>query len=51
MKKGWFAFVLVTILVCVYGQPVKAMRIEENDPSVTYTGTWYTNSASPNSGS
>jgi hypothetical protein len=25
-------------------------RIEENDPSITYTGTWYTNGESPNSG-
>src|ERR1700674_783382 len=25
-------------------------RVEENDPSITYTGTWYTNHESPNSG-
>ena len=25
-------------------------RIEENDPSITYTGMWYPNGASPNSG-
>ena len=25
-------------------------RVEEHDPSITYTGTWYTNSESPNSG-
>jgi hypothetical protein len=24
-------------------------RLEENDPSITYTGTWYTNGESPNS--
>jgi hypothetical protein len=26
------------------------VRIEEDDPSITYTGTWYTNGESPNSG-
>jgi hypothetical protein len=26
------------------------VRIEENDPSITYSGTWYTNGESPNSG-
>jgi hypothetical protein len=25
-------------------------RVEESDPSITYTGTWYTNNESPNSG-
>lgn len=25
-------------------------RLEQNDPSITYTGTWYPNSESPNSG-
>src|SRR5258708_4360938 len=25
-------------------------RVEENDPSITYTGTWYTNGAAANSG-
>src|SRR5258708_36273685 len=25
-------------------------RVEQNDPSITYTGTWYSNNATPNSG-
>ena len=34
-------------LVCQAG-PVN--RIEQNDPSITYTGNWYSNNATPNSG-
>lgn len=32
------------------GLAQSATRIEENDPSVVYTGNWYTNSSSANSG-
>jgi len=50
MTNTWRTFILLTILVSVYGQPLKALRIEENDPSITYTGTCYSNSAASNSG-
>jgi hypothetical protein len=35
-----------------FGPPQTAAptRIEQNDPAVTYTGDWYTNRATPNSG-
>src|SRR5947207_583144 len=39
-------FVLVPLWLAQAG----TTRLEENDPSINYTGIWYTNGASPNSG-
>jgi len=39
---------LISISLC-FSQPTP-VRLEENSPSITYTGTWYTNGESPNSG-
>src|SRR5258708_1028333 len=32
------------------GQAANVTRVEQNDPSITYTGTWYSNGAAANSG-
>ena len=46
------ALLILSILGCLGLNPLQGgpTRIEENDPSITYTGTWYTNHESPNSG-
>jgi alpha-amylase len=50
--KSLRAFFLLTIAGCVCLKPAyaDATRILENDPSITYTGMWYTNQESPNIG-
>lgn len=43
---------IAMVVVCLSVTPLWAQttRIQENDPSITYTGMWYTNGESPNSG-
>ena len=36
--------------LCMFAGVAHATRIEETDKSITYTGTWYTNFSSLNSG-
>jgi hypothetical protein len=43
----------VSLPICllpVIAQSANTSHIEENDPSITYTGTWYPNNEAPNSG-
>ena len=47
------AFLPVGIAVCAligHAQTSAGTRIEETDKSITYTGNWYTNASTPNSG-
>jgi hypothetical protein len=55
MKQILWSFVLVSIALPMCVSPLLAhegstARVEDNDPSVVYTGNWYPNSAAPNSG-
>lgn len=55
MNHTFWSCVLVSVVfpLCVsplVAQAATTTHIEENDPSVIYTGNWYTNFASPNSG-
>jgi len=52
--KGTFRTIFLLLLLCAVAGAAFAQgvtRIEQNDPSVVYTGNWYTNSSSANSGS
>src|SRR5258706_2307468 len=55
MKHIRWSNVLVSVALSWCVSPLQAQtgsttRIEDNDPSVVYTGNWYSNAASPNSG-
>jgi hypothetical protein len=46
-----FCFVLVACAAtALVSQAGTSTRVEQNDPSIVYTGTWYPNGAAPNSG-
>jgi trimeric autotransporter adhesin len=56
MDNSWSTRHLCLVAAClflpqVYSQTNSASRIEENDPTIVYTGTWYSNHESPNSAS
>src|SRR5579859_1490320 len=44
-----FAFI-VCLATAVVSQAGNVKRVEQTDPSITYTGTWYSNNAAANSG-
>ena len=54
MRSVSHAWTLLPVIMACSASVVFAQsgttRIEENDPSITYTGTWYPNGESPNSG-
>jgi trimeric autotransporter adhesin len=53
MRYATSALTLLPVMACAVSLTLAqsgTTRIEDNDPSITYTGTWYTNGASANSG-
>jgi hypothetical protein len=49
-NRVFFAAGLAMLAFQCFGQQVTVTRIEQTDPSIVYTGTWYVNNESPNSG-
>jgi hypothetical protein len=52
MRYATSALTLLPVMACAVSLTLAqsgTTRIEDNDASITYTGTWYTNGASPNS--
>jgi len=47
-----FFLVIFFVAVCVVPAPAQgsATRVEQNDPAIVYSGNWYSNGASTNSG-
>src|SRR5713226_8202564 len=45
-----FLILYIALALCVSLGMAATIRVEENDPSITYSGDWYTNSSSLNSG-
>ena len=51
MKRSlWSCILAVFSAWPLLAQPGQTTRVQENDPSVIYTGNWYTNHESPNIG-
>ena len=55
MQPTLWSLALVSVALPLFVPPLKAQtgtttRVEENDPSVVYTGNWYSNGSSANSG-
>jgi len=48
--KNRYFYSLVCLGASLAGQAANVKRVEQNDPGITYTGTWSSDGASSNSG-
>src|ERR1035438_8627299 len=49
-RASWIVTALMISAMCLAQSPPTVTRFEQSDPRITYTGTWYPNSDTPNSG-